>query len=173
MNLRLSRTATSLLVFASVLLIAGRCWAVFVPLGPSKDEWGLKYDVQVTPANGDQVNVLFTLTDEGRLKPVYTTTLVAFRPNSDGSRTYLAQIPFVMKPTKDGGLAGQVQVSKEVADIAQIRILTLSVDGKRLSATASYYIPLKRFLTKAPAANSPATPETSESRPASKGPVSR
>ena len=173
MNRRMSRKALSFLVVAAVLLIAGRCWAVFVPLGPSQDDWGLKYDIQVTPANGDQVDVLFTLTDEGRLKPIYTTTLVAFSPNSDGSRTYLAQSPIVMKPIKDGGFAGQVQISKEIVERAQIRILTLTVDGKRLGATASYYIPLKRFVTKAPAAASPALPESSSAPKAAKGPVSR
>jgi hypothetical protein len=66
-----------------------------------------------------------------------------------------------------------VQISKEFIDRAQIRILTLSVDGKRLSATASYYIPLKRFLTKAPVETAPSAPETSASPPAAKGPVSR
>ncbi|WP_254510866.1 hypothetical protein [Anatilimnocola floriformis] len=174
MNLRLSRTAASLLVIAAALLIAGRCWAVFVPLGSSPDEWGLKYDMKVTAAEGDKVNVLFTLADEGRLKPVYTITLVAFHQNYDGSRTYLAQAPIAMKPTKDGGLEGQTQVSKEVIDRTQIRILTLSVDGKRQNVAASYYIPLKRFLTKAPAATSPsAAPESSAAPSTVKVPVSR
>ena len=100
------------------------------------------------------MNVHFTLKDQGRLKPVYTTTLVAFSdPGYDGSRTFLAQTPITMKPTKDGQLVGQSQISQELLDRAQIRILTLSVDGQRQTGgAASYYIPLKRFLTKAPVA---------------------
>lgn len=173
MSLRLSRRATGLLVIAAALLITGRCLAVYVPLGPSPDDWGLKYDVQVTAA-GDKMNVQFTLTDEGRLKPIFTTTLVAFSVNNDGSRTYLAQTPLEMKPTKDGKLTGRVQVSKELIERAQIRILTLTVDGKRQTGgAASYYIPLKRFLVKTPPAAPAAAPERIGSRSARMGPVER
>jgi hypothetical protein len=157
MNLRLSRLATSCLVVAAFLVIAGRCCAVYFPLGPSQDEWGLKYEVQASATAGDKVNVLFTLADEGRLKPINSATLVAFsKPDYDGSRSVLAHAPIVLKLNKDGKLAGQAQISKELLDRAQVQILTLSVDGKRQTAgAASYYIPLKKFLTKAPVAASP------------------
>ena len=36
-----------------MLLMSGRSWAIYNVLGPSKDEWGLKYDVQVNDAGGD------------------------------------------------------------------------------------------------------------------------
>ena len=136
---------------------AGRCWAVFYPLGPSQDEWGLKYEGEVSATAGDKVNVLFTLADEGRLKPIESATLVAFsKPDYDGSRSVLANAPIALKPNKAGKLAGQAQISKELAGRAQIRILTLSVNGKRQTAgLASYYIPLQKFLNKAPVAASP------------------
>jgi hypothetical protein len=35
-----------------------------------------------------------------------------------------------MKPTEDGKLTGQVEVGKEFADRAVIRIFTLTVDGR-------------------------------------------
>jgi hypothetical protein len=170
MSLRFSRLATGCLVVAAVLLIAGRAWAVFFPLGPSQDDWGLKYDVEVKAAEGDKVNVLFTLADEGRLKPLLSVTLVAFsNPDYDGSRSVLANAPIVMKPNKDGKLTGQAQISKELVDRAQIRILTLSVDGKRQTAgAASYYLPLKKFLNKAPVAASPSSRRAS-ARSASDG----
>jgi hypothetical protein len=160
MSLRFSRLATSCLVVAAVLLIAGPCFAVFFPLGPSQDDWGLKYDIEASATAGDKVNVHFTLADEGRLKPILSATLVAFsNPDYDGSRSVLAHAPFALKPTKDGKLAGQAQISKELLDRAQVQILTLSVDGKRQTAgAASYYIPLKKFLNKAPTAASPAGP---------------
>ena len=39
--------------------------------------------------------------------------------------------PIELKPTKDGKRVGQVQIRKEFVDRAKIRILTLTVDGKR------------------------------------------
>ena len=158
------------LMVAAVLLMAGRCLATYYPLGPSQDEWGLKYDVHVTAADGEKMNVLFILADEGRLKPLYSATLVAYsNPDYDGSRSYLAQTPIVLKPTKGGKLAGQAQISKELIDRAQIRILTFSVDGKQQTAgAASYYIPLKRFLNKTPVAASASAPESSSSPPTAK-----
>ena len=170
MGIRLSRLAMSLLVVAAVVLMSGRCWAVFYPLGPSKDEWGLKYDLEVIAENEDKLNVLFTLADEGRLKPIYSATVVAFsNPNRDGGRTYLVNAPIDLKSTKDGKLTGQAQIRKEFADRALIRILTLTVDGKRQTSGAAYYdIPLKKFLNKDPVAASPQAPPSIASPPASK-----
>jgi hypothetical protein len=150
--------------------MSGRCWAVYYALGPSKDEWGLKYNVEVNAAEKDKLNVLFTLADEGRLKPIYSATVVAFsNPNRDGGRTYLVQELIEFKTTKDGKLAGQAQIRKEFADRAMIRILTLTVDGRRQTAGAAYYdIPLKKFLTKAPVAASPQATPSIASPPASK-----
>jgi hypothetical protein len=170
MNFRCSRLATGVLVvIAAVVLIPGRSWAVFYALGPSEDEWGLKYDVEVNAADGDTLNVLFTLADEGRLKPIYSATVVAFsNPDRDGGRSYLVKAEIDLKSTKDGKLTGQAQIRKEFADRAMIRILTLTVDGRR-HASASYYdIPLKKFLNRSAAAASPKAPPSVASQPASK-----
>ena len=170
MSFRLSRLAMGVLVVAAVVLMSGRSWAVFYPLGPSKDEWGLKYDVEVNAADGDKLNVLFTLADEGRLKPIYSATLIAFsNPRSDGGRTYLAKAPIELQSAKDGKLTGQAQIRKEFAERAIIQILTLMVDGRRQTSGAKYYdIPLKKFLNKAPVAASPQSPPSIASSPASK-----
>jgi hypothetical protein len=149
------------LMVASMVLISERCWAVFHALGPSKDEWGLKYDVEVTDAGGDMLSVTFTLADEGRLKPIYSIELIALSEQTDsqGGRSYDAKLPVELKPTEDGRRAGQVQISKQIADRAKFRILTQTVNGKRQTAGAAYYaIPLNKFLSEAsaPAAASPA-----------------
>src|SRR5258708_6631899 len=103
MNIRLSRLATGVLVVAAVVLTAGRSWAVYYQLDPSKDEWGLKYDVKLIPADRDMLNVVFTLADEGRLKPIYSITVVAFsQPDSQGGRSYDVKAPIELKTTKDG-----------------------------------------------------------------------
>jgi hypothetical protein len=150
--------------------MTGRCWAVFYPLGPSKDEWGLKYDVEVNAADGDNLNVVFTLADEGRLKPIYSATVVVFsNPRSDGSRTYLVNTPIDLKSTKDGKLTGQAPIRKEFADRAIIRILTLTVDGRRQTSGAAYYVvPLKKFLKTASVAASPQASPSIASPPTSK-----
>jgi len=148
MNMRILRLVTGGLVAAAVVLAAGRSWAVYYQLDPSKDEWGLKYDVELIAADRDMVNVVFTLADEGRLKPIHSITVVAFsQPDSQGGRSYDVKAPIELKTTKDGKRVGQVQIGKKFVDRAMIRILTLTVDGRRQTAGAAYYdIPLKKFL---------------------------
>ena len=168
MNLRFSRLATGALVVVAAALMPGRSWAVFYPLGPSKDEWGLKYEVEVNAADGDQLNVRFTLADQGRLKPIYSATVVAFSNpiNNDGS--YLVKTQIDLKPTKDGKLTGQVQIPKRLADRAQIRILTQTFDGRWQTAGARLYdIPLKKFLSAGVADSSKTLPSIA-SQPSTK-----
>jgi hypothetical protein len=161
MSFRLSRKAMGVLIAAVVALVPGLCWAVYYDLGPSKDEWGLKYNVSVSDAEGDKANVVFALADEGRLKPIYSATVVAFsKPDSDGGRSYDVKAPIEFKTTKDGKRIGQVQIPKKFADACKIRILTLTVNGQR-NASASYYdIPLQKYAmegstTTAPLASPP------------------
>lgn len=169
MNFRSSPLATGVLVAAAVVLMPGLCWAVFYSLGPSKDEWGLKYDLEVNAVDGDKLNVLFTLADEGRLKPIHSATVVAFSsPNRDGGRAYLAKAHIDLKSTKEGKLTGQAQIRKEFADRAMVRILTLTVDGRRYTSANYYDIPLKKFLNRAAVAATPKVPPSIASQPASK-----
>ncbi len=170
MSFRFSPLATGVLVVVAVVLISRVGWAHFYELGPSKDEWGLKYDAEVTATNEDKLNVSFTLADQGRLKPIYSVSVVAFsdlRP--DGGRTYLVNATIDLKPTKDGKLTGQVQIGKQFANRAMIRILTTIFDGKPQPAGARYYqIPLTKFMKKAPAAASSKAPLSIASPPVSK-----
>lgn len=170
MNSRLSSWAVSALVVAVVVLVPGRSWATFFALGPSSDDWGMKYDVAVSDASGETLNVAFTLADQGRLKPVYSVTVVAFsKLNPDGGRSYLVKARIDLKPTKDGKLVGQVQIPKQYADIAKLRVLTLNVDGKKQTAGAAYYdIPLKKFLNQTSVATSPQAPTSIAAPPAKK-----
>jgi hypothetical protein len=169
MNYRCSRLATSVLVIAAVVLVPSLSSAVYYSLGPSKDEWGLKYDVEVSAADGDTLNVLFTLADQGRLRPIYSATVIAFsNPNSDGSRSYLAKAQIDLKSTKDGKLSGQTQIRKEFVDRAMVRILTLTVDGRRYTSARYYDIPIKKFLNRATLTASPKAPPSDASQPASK-----
>lgn len=166
MSIRLSRLAKAVLVVAVILLMSGRSWAIYNVLGPSKDEWGLKYDVEVKDAGGGKVTVVFTLADEGRLKPLDSIELFAFSRETDnqGGHSYDVRAPIELKTTKDGRRAGQALMGKEFIDRAQIRILSRMFDGQpQTSGFACYEIPVKRFLKKAQAESPPlASPPASK-----------
>lgn len=170
MSNRFSRLATGLLVVAAVVLMSDLSWAVFYMLPPSKDEWGLKYDVQVNTTDSNMASVVFTLADEGRLTPIYSIEVVAFSLETDsmGGRSYVVKAPIHLKPTQDGKRAGEVRIRRDVADRATIRILTLTVDGRPQTAGAAYHdIPLRKYLNRAPAAASRKAPRTVAVPPAS------
>ena len=155
MNIRFSRLATGLLVVAAVVLMADRSWAIRQGLPPSKDEWKMKYDVEVHDADGDKVTVVFTIADEGRLKPFYSVDLVAFSKQTDGQggRSYDANVPIKLEPTKDGKRTGQAQIRKDLLDRAKIRIISLTVDGKRQPSGGVFWdIPIIKHWKNAPAA---------------------
>jgi hypothetical protein len=156
MNFRLSRLAKGVLVVAAIVLMSERSWAIRNGLPPSKDEWGLKYDVAVSDGDGDMLTVVFTLADEGRLKPFYSLDLVAFsKPDGQNGRSYDFSEPIKLKPTDDGKRVGQVQIPKKFLDRAQIRIISLMVNGKRQPSGGVFYdIPIAKYLNKAPAAAS-------------------
>ncbi len=164
MSIRLSRLTIGVLAAAAVLLMVGPAWAIYYGLGSSKDEWMLKYDVAVQAVDSNTLNVVFTLADEGRLKPIYSVDLVAFsEPDSQGGCSYLAKEAIVLKPTNDGKRSGQAQIRKELADRAMFRILTLTVNGQRQQYAAYYDIPLSKFLNKAPDATPPFTAKPARS----------
>ena len=147
MSNRFSRWATGLLVVAAIVLTAQQTWAIYYGLPPSKDEWKLKYDVEVLDDNTDTVTVVFTLADEGRLKPVHSYTLVAYRDNSDGSKSYDLQARLELKPTDDGKRSARLRIRNDLVGRTMIRVLTLTVDGRpQTGGAALYLIPLERFL---------------------------
>jgi hypothetical protein len=165
MSIRLSRLATGMLVIAAMVLMSDRCWAIRHGLGPSKDEWKLKYDVAVYDAGSDKLTVVFTLADEGRLKPIYSIDLVAFSRQTDnqGGRTYDVMVPVEMKTAEDGKRVGQVQIRKEFLDRAKIRIITLTFDGQRQPSGGAFYdIPIAKHLNKGPAPPPIAAPPASK-----------
>lgn len=159
MRSRTLTRATGVLAITAVVLLAGRCWAHWYALGPSKDEWGLKYDAKVeAAAQGNKLNVQFTIADQGRLKPIHSVFVMAFS-NPDRTGVQLVKTPINMNLTADGKLTGQCEVEKEFAERAVIRIFTTTVDGQsqmsgKMAGARYYDIPLKKFLKKAPLAAS-------------------
>ncbi|SFJ27193.1 hypothetical protein [Planctomicrobium piriforme] len=155
MGFRFSPLAKCVFAVTALVLMASQSWAHWYALGPSKDEWGLKYDGEVKAATGDKVNVRFTIANQGRLGPIHSVFVMAFsNPDYSGNRTYLLNTPLVMKPTEDGKLTGQVEIAKQYVNCSVVRVFTMTVDGKSQMAIpmagARYYdIPLWKFLKKA------------------------
>ena len=163
MSFQRFRSAIGLMAFAVVALVSGRAWAIYFALGPSKDEWGLKYHLEVEDAGSDMLTVKFTLADEGRLKPIHSVSLAVLdkKNSSQASQRYDVKGRLELKPTADGKRVGKIQFRKELADQAIIRVLTQRVDGRFQSAGAAYYdIPLAKHLKEAasPAVASPVPP---------------
>lgn len=151
MSIRSSRLITAILVFAGVLLTSDRSWAIYNVLPPSKNDWGLKYDVEINDVGGDKATVTLILADEGRLKPFDLIELFALDQQTDeqGGHAYVVKQRIDLKATKDGRLVGRVEIGKEFLDRAQIRFITHTIDGQpQASGYACYEIPLKKFLNK-------------------------
>ena len=167
MGIRISRLATGLLVVVAVVVMSSRSWAVYYELGPSNDEWGLKYAGNVTATNDGKLNVSFTLADEGRLKPIHSVHIFALTPpRPDGSRAYLLKAPMPMKPTADGKMAGKLQIGGHLANLAVVRIFSYTVDGQPQRQGVRYYdIPLAKLVKKAPLAAQPRQPAPVASPP--------
>jgi hypothetical protein len=96
-----------MLVVAAMALMSGRCWAIYYGLPPSKDEWKLKYDVAVRDAGSDTLTVEFTLADEGRLKPFYSSSWLLSVSGRTKGRSYELTSQSV-EQTDDGKRVGQI-----------------------------------------------------------------
>lgn len=150
MRNRFSRLATGLLAFAAIALVCGQVWAIYYALGPSKDEWGLKYGVTAEEAGADTV-IKFTLADEGRLRPIHSVTLAILdkQNSTPNSQRFEVKGRLDLKPTADGKRMGQMQLRKDLVDRAMIRILTQRVDGRYQPSAAYYDIPVAKHLQEA------------------------
>lgn len=141
MSIRRFRLACGLVAVAVITLLAGQAWAIYYALAPSNDEWGLKYEIAVEDAGKDLVTVKFTLADEGRLKPIHSVSLAVLdkQYSSPTSKRYDVKGKFELKPAGDGKRVGQMQIRKDQADQAIVRVLTQRVNGQFQSKGAAYY----------------------------------
>lgn len=154
------RFGAGLLAVAALALTSESACAIYYSLGPSKDEWGLKYEVAVEDAGAGMVTVKFTLLDEGRLKPVHSVSLSVLdkQHSTANARRFNVVGRLEFKTTPDGKRVGQIKLRKDQVDLGNLQVLTQRVDGKFQSAGAAYYdIPLAKHLNDAdsPAVASP------------------
>ncbi len=135
--------------FAAVVLMAERAWGIGFVLGESKEELKLKYDVAVTDHGTGRVTIVFTLADEGRLKPLDEVQLVVpdQEKNKDGSYGMDLVVSIKLYDRDDGKRVGRIHLLRELAERAQIRLNTHTMDGKLDPRTRLHHvIPIAKYL---------------------------
>ena len=165
------------LIAAALLCTAGTAWGIGFILGQSKEELKLKYDVTVQDHGTGRVTIVFTLVDEGRLKPLDEIQLVipGQEKNADGGHwmDLVVSIDMAKADAKaDGGKrVGRVHIRKELAERAEIQLNTHTMDGKTDPMTRLHHvIPLIKHMNIAPAAPAPAPAPAPAGEPAPSAP---
>ena len=100
--------------------------------GETKQELKLDYDVEVHDNGGGRVSVVFTIADEGRLKPISSFDVAA--PSKDKSGYYDLVVPMAVR---DGGVSGgkrgiMFQLTRDLAERGEIDLKTSTFDGKQM-----------------------------------------
>lgn len=140
-------------------LVAGglwtaRAWGIGFILVETKEQLKLKYDVDVTEHGTGRVTIVFTLADEGRLAPLEEVelTIPAKEKNADGSHWMDLVMSIKMVKSANGTAVGRVHILKELAERAEIRLNTHTMDGKPDPMTRLHHvIPLAKYLKEAAA----------------------
>ena len=160
MRMQISRWSAAVLLAAVIAWTAGRAWGIGFTLGQSKEELKLEYDVAVEHHALDErgtgrVTVVLTLDDEGRLKPLDEVQLVipGREKNKDGSYWMDLVVSIDMVQIDGGKRVGRVHILRELAERAEIRFNTHTMDGKMDPLTRLHHvIPIAGYL------KHPATP---------------
>src|SRR5580704_10015869 len=155
MLMRLLRLSAVLLVAAVSFGTVDRAWGEGFYLRQTKDQLKLKYEVAVEEHGSGRVTVVFTLADEGRLKPLEAVQLVipAQEQNQDGSRWMDLVVSIDMAETDGGKHVGRIHLLKGLAERAEIQLNTHTMDGKLDPLTRLHHvIPIAKYMKHAPAA---------------------
>ena len=155
--MKLTRTLrrVSLLLVATVVVVwtADRACGVGFVLGETKEDLKLKYDVSVTDHGTGRVTVVFTLANEGRLKPLDEVQLVipGQEKSRDGGHWMDLVVSIQMTQLADGNRVGRIHIRRDLAERAQIRLNTHTMDGKMDPLTRLHHvIPISKFLDSQP-----------------------
>jgi acylphosphatase len=129
-------------VAAAVVWVSGRVLGIGFILSETKEELKLKYDVLVEDHGTGRVTAVLTLADEGRLKPLDEVELAipAQEKNADGSYGMDLVVSIGMTEIDGGKRVGRVHIRKDLAERAEIRLNTHTLDGKLDPRTRLHYI---------------------------------
>ena len=158
-RLRLPAVLLALLV---CYFAADRAWGIGFHLRETKDDLRLKYEVTVQDHKTGRVTVVFTLADEGRLKPLDEVQLVvpAREKNNDGSHWMDLVVSIDMVKSDGGKRVGRVHLLKELAERAEIQLNTHTMDGNMDGLTRLHHvIPIASYLNNVPKENTPPSTE--------------
>ena len=139
---------------------ADQAWGIGFYLRETKDELKLKYEVAVQDHKTGRVTVVFTLTDEGRLKPLDEVQLVipAQEKNEDGSHWMDLVVSIDMAKSDGGKRIGRVHLLKELAERAAIELNTHTMDGNMDGLTRLHHgIKIADYLNNVPKVDMPPT----------------
>lgn len=147
--LRSARIVMGLMV--ALAIPVGCLWALGFELGESKEELRLDYDVSVYDHDTSRVTVVFTLKDEGRLKPITSVDLYIPSDEKHEGGGVKSDLTVSIALREDGDhQVGRVHLRKDWAERAKIQIKTGQLDGKKEFATWYYHsIPLKDLVARA------------------------
>jgi hypothetical protein len=134
MSLRTIQLASVALVV--VAASGGVAWAIGFELGKNKEELGLKYDVAVQDHGTGRVTVVVTLADEGTLKPLTAVQLDV--PGEDGTGRPDLSLAIATRE-EEGAHVARVHLLRTLAERAEIRLQTRTLDGKETPLTWYYH----------------------------------
>lgn len=118
------------------LCLATNAHALGFELGESKEELKLDYQITVADHKTGRVTIVFTLKDEGRLKPLNSVDLSV--PSKDGSGKFHLVTSLKLRE-RDGSKVARVHIHKDWAKNARIDLKTSHLDGKLEPATWYYH----------------------------------
>jgi hypothetical protein len=133
-------------VFAAVVLTATNlAWGLGFELGETKEQLKLRYDVSWMDHHTGRVTVNVTLADEGRLGPLRSVAL-QIRPEEG---TGYVDLSTTLSPREsEGKRIYTVHLTRELAERAEIHLVTDHLDGKQQLRTWYYHrIPMSENLT--------------------------
>jgi len=109
-------------------------------LGQTKEELKLQYDVAATDHGTGRVTLVFTLKDDGRLKPIRSVDLYvpSDEKHEGGGRKSDLSLSLDLRKADDARVA-RVHITKELAARAELHVVTDHLDGKQEPLTWYYH----------------------------------
>ena len=122
-------------------------WAL--QLSQSKEELELKYDIDCVTHSSGRVTVNLTINEQGKLKPIHDIQLAI--PSDDGTGHFDLSVSMATRNV-DGKLHARAHLSRDLAERADIRLVTLTspTTGKKSPRSWYYHlIPVAEYIRKA------------------------
>ena len=158
-----TRMLPRLAIVLTVLVLADCARAMDEILGETKEQLKLKYDVTVRDLGNGRVFVTLTIADEGRLKPLRSVDLQIAGQDKEKDGSHPPDLWLSLATRKsDGKQQAEFELRKELAERAEIWLMTSSLDGNHDPLTGYVHmIPVAKYRNSA----APPRPEPAASAP--------